>query len=289
MVKSLRDRNLVKEAAESKVIVTEYGMETLERSLKEKPLPVFMNGWKYHQTTEPFWERLTLLVQVCSNLVHHESSYIPVRNKKDTLFWVKQYISKQGINRYILAERLYMELASALDHENTRPELVVLRLTGYKKIGLTITQAAEMAGLEPSHYHFEFLNTLHAMLDTVLEKASDYPLLSGLVSQGEREVPLTLSTDKTYGLIQKGYSLEEIAAARNLKQSTIEDHVVEIVLSIKGFNIDAYVSPEKQKKILQAARDNSARKLKQIKERVSDATYFEIRLVMAKYGEEQWN
>jgi uncharacterized protein YpbB len=222
-------------------------------------------------------------------LIHRERRFIPVRNKRETLNWVKQFIREQGEDRYHLAERLYLELVTALDNENTMPELIVVRLSGFKKIGLTTIQAAEIIGLDPARYHFEYLNCLHAMFDRILEDPTRYPLLNGLIKQPERKVPLTLSTEKTYKLFQKGYSLEEIAAARNLKGSTIEDHIVEIVLSIKDFKIDSFVPPEKEERILQAAKKNSAKKLKQIKERVHDASYFEIRLVLAKYGDAEWN
>lgn len=289
MINRLQHRGLVEEIADTKVILTGKGEATLEQQLSEYRLPDYLNGWKYHQVTDSFWERLTLFIQVSSNLINHERSFIPVRNKRETLTWVKQYIKQQNEDRYKLAERLYGELISALDNEKTKPELVVLRLTGYRKIGLTTMQAAEWIGLEPAHYHFEFLNCLHAMFDKVLENSHAFPLLNGLIKKAERNVPLTISTDKTYKLMQKGYTLEEIAAVRNLKQSTIEDHVVEIALSIKEFNIDHYVPLNKRENILQAAQRNSAKKLKQIKEQVTDASYFEIRLVLAKYGDVEWS
>lgn len=289
MIDRLQQRGLVEEIAETKVIVTDNGEEALQRHLAEYKLPEYLNGWKYHQITDSFWERLTLLIQVTSNLIHHERSYIPIRNKRETHIWVKQYIKQQNEDRYKLAERLYGELISALDNEKTRPELVVLRLTGFRKIGLTTMQASEKTGLEPAHYHYEFLNCLHALFDKVIENEKVYPLLKGLIQKAERSVPLTISTDTTYRLMQRGYTLEEVAAVRNLKQSTIEDHVVEIALSIRGFNIDQYVVHDKRERILQAAQKNSAKKLKQIKEQVADASYFEIRLVLAKYGDVEWN
>lgn len=289
MIDRLKQRGLVEEIAETKVILTEKGKRELEQKLGDYNLPEHLNGWKYHQITDSFWERLTLLIQVSSNLIHHERSFIPVRNKRETHIWVKQYIRQQNEDRYKLSERLYGELISALDNEKTRPELVVLRLTGFKKIGLTTMQASEETGLEPAHYHFEFLNCLHALFDKVVGNEHTYPLLSGMIEKAERSVPLTISTDKTYRLMQRGYTLEEVAAVRNLKQSTIEDHVVEIALSIKEFNIDDYVLKEKRERILQAAYQNSAKKLKQIKEQVADASYFEIRLVLAKFGDKEWS
>jgi uncharacterized protein YpbB len=288
-VNNLIDKGLAVELDEKKVKLTSNGRQELDRKLAENPLPVHMNGWKYHQVTILFWDRLTLFLQVCSNLVHHERSYVPVRNKKETLIWVKRYIQQQEEDRYKLAEKLYEELTSALHIQDIRPELIVFRLTGFKKIGLTPVQAAEMTDLELAQYHFEFLNGLHAMIEKIHNNPICFPILNGLIKQPDQTVPLTQSTEKTFKMLAKGYTLEEIAAARNLKESTVEDHVVEIVLSMREFEIDTYVLPEKQKRVLAAVRQVSAKKLKQIREQVEDASYFEIRLVLAKYGDVKWN
>jgi len=289
MMESLKRGGLVEEIAEGKVLLTSRGEEKLRLHLAKCPLPEFLNGWKYHQVTESFWERLTLLVQVSSNLIHQERSYIPIRNKQETLSWVKQFIKQQSGDRYTLAERLYEELISALENSAIKPELVIIRLTGFKKIGLTLSQASEQIGMEPTHYHYEFLNCLHFMFNKILDVPSAYPLLDGLLNKAERLEPLTLSAKKTYKLLQLGYSADEVAAVRNLKQGTIEDHIVEIALIKTEFDIDYYVPASKQERILLAAQQISAKKLKQMKERVTDASYFEIRLVLAKYGDIEWN
>jgi uncharacterized protein YpbB len=288
IVEALLEKGMAAEVAETKVILTEKGYSALTLKLAAEPLPTKLNGWKYHQVTDLFWERLTLLTQVSSNLIHKERHFIPVRNKKELLEWVKHYISQQEADRYQLAENLYRELEDALDGPFTKPELLVIRLSGYKKIGMTPVQAAECSGLDPARYHFEFLNTMHAMLDKITDKTIRFPLLSGLIKQADQEVPLTQSTKRTYKLLKKGYTIEQISAARNLKESTVEDHIVEIVLSIKDFKIDPYVLPEKQKRIIESVKRISAKRLKQIREQVQDASYFEIRLVLAKYGDDKW-
>lgn len=288
IVEGLLEKGLVIEVNDTKVILTEKGLDALTNKIAAEPLPDGLKGWKYHQVTDLFWERLTLLTQVSSNLIHKERHFIPVRNKKELLAWVKQYIGQHGIDRFQLAENLYLELAEALDGPGIKPELLVIRLSGYQKIGMTHLQAAEWIGLDPARYHFEFLTALHTLLDRISANPRNYPLLSGLIKQPDQEVPLTQSTERTYRLLNKGYTIEQISAARNLKESTIEDHIVEIVLSIKDFNIDAYVQPEKQRRIIEAMKEIPAKKLKQIREQVKDASYFEIRLVLVRSGDDKW-
>jgi uncharacterized protein YpbB len=83
--------------------------------------------------------------------------------------------------------------------------------------------------------------------------------------------------------------VEQISRIRNLKRSTIEDHIVEIALHIKNFDLAAYVPKDKEKRILEAAKETSAKKLKLIREYAEDASYFEIRLVLARNGDQKWN
>lgn len=288
IVGALIKRGMAVEVNETKVVLTEKGKEALMNKIAAEPLPAGLKGWKYHQVTDLFWGRLTLLIQVSSNLIHKERHFIPVRNKKELLAWVKQYIGQQETDRFQLAEKLFAELAEALDAPGINPELLVIRLSGYKKIGLTHLQAAERTGLDPARYHFEFLTAIHTVLERITAETWRYPLLSGLIKKPDQEVPLTQSTERTYRLLEKGYTIEYISAARNLKESTVEDHIVEIVLSIKDFNIDAYVSPEKQQRIIEAMKEIPSKRLKQIREQVQDASYFEIRLVLARSGDDKW-
>ncbi|CAM3879489.1 helix-turn-helix domain-containing protein [Mesobacillus zeae] len=265
--------------------LTEQGTATLAHSLKQYPLPKYLDGLKYHHLTGVFWERLTLLVQVCSNLVYHHKEYIPVQSRQETLNWVKTFLGKRKEGRADIAKNLYSELVFCFEkEEGIDPALLVRRLTGYSRIGLTSLQAADEAGLDHHHYQLEFLNILHYLLGTVAENKSTLSILAAAASDGRQASPFTLSAEKTFLLLEKGYTPDQIASMRNLKGNTIEDHIVEIALNVKEFSISAYVSPEKEARIMEAADKIPVRRLKEIRDRVEDANYFEIRLVLARMG-----
>lgn len=287
LIVQLQEKGLLENNSSGHYILSNDGnLKLLEFSHGISVPPKYLDGWKHHHLTVLFWERLSILVQVCSNLVYQKKSFIPVQNKQETLDWVKVFIKKQQEDRDGLASILFTELSSCLLHDRSiDPSLLVLRLTGHDKIGLTPAQAAEMLGMDQMRYHLEFLNVLHFMIGTVTEKGGEFPLLSAVISEVEKEVPFTLSTEKTFQLLNRGYSVEQIASIRNLKKSTIEDHIVEIALHIKDFNLAAYVPEDKEKRILLAAKETSAKKLKLIREHVEDANYFEIRLVLARNGD----
>jgi uncharacterized protein YpbB len=291
IVKEIESRGFLDQLSTENYRLTETGEWGLHEFQKRNTMPPkFLEGWKYHHLTSVFWERLSIFVQVSSNLIKKNKGFIPIQNKPEIQEWLKGFLKRQNTNRYELAEQLYTELTNCLQEEKSiEPAMLVLRLTGHNKIGLTSEQAAEKLEMTYTQYQLEFLNILHYMIKTVSSTNSSFPLLSSLVQDVQKEVPLTLSTEKTFRLLEKGYLLNEIAAMRNLKMSTIEDHIVEIALHVKDFELNRYVEANKQKQIIAAARKTSAKKLKQIRDQVEGATYFEIRLVLARNGGQKWN
>ena len=122
-------------------------------------------------------------------------------------------------------------------------------------------------------------------MEYIETNSSHFPILASFLDQSPK-VPLTLSTEKTFALLKQGYSVIDIMTIRRLKKSTIEDHLVELALHIKGFSIDRYVPMEKQQQIKNTAITLNTKQLKEIRNAVQEADYFEIRLVLAKYGDE---
>ncbi|AGK54741.1 RQC domain-containing protein [Bacillus sp. 1NLA3E] len=283
-------KHLVKKVSDQHFLLTNEGKEVLKEQLKARSIPIFINGWGYHSMTGFFWGRLSLLVQVCSNLVHHHTEYIPVQRKSDVQVWIKKFIQNSPTPREELASRLYLEMVRCFESEPLiDPSILVIRLTGHDRIGLTSHQAAGFLQQEYTYYHLNFLSLIHLMIKTVQSDPDQYQLLNAIIADVRNPHSFTFSTQKTYALLNKGLNIDEIAVIRNLKQSTIEDHIVEIAFMDEKFDITPFVQVEKQKMILIAAKQSDSKQLKQIRDLTSGIEYFEIRLVMAKYGESKWN
>lgn len=279
---------LLQKVDEHVYLLTAKGEFVLAKQLEEKPFPGYLNGWTYHSLTSVFWERLSLFVQVCSNLVHAQSEYIPVQRKPETQAWLKKMIQQSSSNKLELSRQLYAEICCCLEKDSKlNPALLIIRLSGFQKYGLTRKQAADYFHLEESFYHIQFLNLLHYMIEKINEFPEEFPLLMNTVVDLSHPASYTISTKKTYSLLVKGYTIEEIATIRNLKSSTIEDHLVEIALIDKNFDITDIVSVEKQKMILLAAEQSNSKQLKLIRELTNGIDYFEIRLVLAKFGDKK--
>lgn len=282
----LKEQGLIIQNEEQSYCVTPLGKEQLKSYFEQNPIPEKLNGWNYHNLTELFWERLSLAVQVISQLKNRNSKYLPIQKKKEVHQWLKGYLYKTQLSKDKLAEKLYDELVTCLETiEDIDPSIFVKRLTGYRIIGLTETQAADQLSMDDGEYHVHFLSTLHYMLEMLRTKQSEFPLLCLMIEDKKGEAPLTQSSKRTFNLLQTGYRLDEISSMRNLKKSTIEDHLVEIALNIPDFDISSFVNIEKQRKIKMAVKSVTSKQLKHIRELVPEVDYFEIRLVLAKGGE----
>ncbi|MET3696151.1 uncharacterized protein YpbB [Bacillus oleivorans] len=265
-------------------VLTPYGRDSLERWETSQGLPPHLNGASYSQYEEIFWKRLSLGFQVLSNSAHECRQYIPITRDEQILFWVKKWLnhhtsSSSTINQFY--QELY-ELLNQLD--DLQASIFVHKLTGYKKIGKTIDQLSEILNIDSIYGHLSFVSTLHYLIGNIIKKKQKYPILFSFISDLAEGPSFTVSTSKTYLLLQKGYSIEEIALVRQLKQNTIEDHIVEIALLDKNFSISSFISPELEEKINRTALQLDTKKLKLLKDKHPEASYFQIRLVLARQG-----
>ncbi|MBT2726319.1 helix-turn-helix domain-containing protein [Bacillus sp. ISL-75] len=279
---SMVEKNWLINKGEQRYDVTTSGITLLEN----KPLPEYINGWTFHQISSLFWERLSLLIQVVSNLAFRESRYIPIQKNKDVHIWLKAALKDITVPRMELGTAVYSELNECFNTvKDMDPSLVVFRLTGFQQIGLTPLQVAKKLKLDIHDYQIGFTNALHYLIQKIMEDGNQFKILPYLIHDLMQDDELTLSSRKTQALLLQGYSLDMIANLRHLKLSTIEDHLVELALNVKDFSIDTYVDSELQNKILEVSRQKVTKQLKVIREKVGAATYFQIRLVLAKYGD----
>lgn len=278
----LLKKKLVEPCGEQRFLLTSLGEDYLLNNAQ----PYYVNGWRYQPFTLLVWERLSLLVQVTSNFSFQETQYIPIQKHVEVHNWLKGYLKSSSTPKQELGKSLFSELVDILEHaRDVNPDVLIFRLTGYKQIGMTSFQLAKKLNKDSIHYHLEFINIIHCLIHFVENDPSRFKVLSTLLANLDQKDTLTLSARKTLVLINQGFTAEEIAGLRNLKISTIEDHLVEFALNVKGFSINTYVDEEIQLKILEISRQESTRQLKVIRNTLKTASYFQIRLVLAKYGD----
>lgn len=281
----LKEKGWIESYTENHFLLMKNRRAELNKSLLRFPFPTYLNGWKHHPYIAVFWPRLSLFVQVASNLSVRNTRYIPVQRNISTQNWLKETLATLTIERDKLNENLYKELIDCLNDDTINPNLLVCRLTGMHFAGLTVKQAAEENQMDSFYFHMCFTALLHYMIEKIMNNKLAFPLLANMINNEESPYTLTISTKKTYEFVKKGYSIEEISLLRHLKISTIEDHMVEITLNIPGFSISEYVHEKTEIEIVKILKTSSSRSLKSIKEKLVGVTYFEIRMVLAKLGE----
>lgn len=266
------------------IVISESGQILIHELYSMYPFLKNLQGGKYYNCLQ-FWERLSLLIQVCSNLVNNQTNYIPVQKNKDTQNWIKHLFATSEGNSKDFPHKLLRELQDLLESSDLMidPSILVARLSGFESIGLTEMQTIKMLRIEENSYRFQFQALLHFIMGRIEENPSAYPLLAKIAVTDELQ-QLTASAKKTFELIKKGKGIVEIGRIRRLKESTIQDHIVEIALFVNGFKIDQFVEVPLQERIKEAIQTASSKQLRKIRE-IIDVDYFQIRLVIAKFGD----
>jgi uncharacterized protein YpbB len=274
---------------ENHFLITERGRAELHEYGKSHPLPHDMDGWSYQHHAAILWGRLTLLVQSLSHIINGQNQFYPIQRNAAIQQWVKRFFQLDPQNRSEIGAAFFHELVMLLEQKNrTERDIFVMRLTGSHRIGSTFTQISETTALDEIHVRFLFLDVLHFIVREISINKERFPFLFSVIEDlpASRDKPLTESARVTLHYIEDGKELKEVARLRKLKANTIEDHIVEIVLSKPDFPITPFMSEETADKIMDTAKKMNTKQLKIIKNHLDDEviTFFQIRLVLARAG-----
>lgn len=280
VVKSLHDRNFLRSNHE----VIDLDVSALELELP----PVKLNGWKYRGNEMIFLRRLSLTVQTLSYTSQQVFHFDPVHNDENVQGWVKRYLRSINFREASAVRSFKAEMSESLERTAVADDqklMLLRRLTGKGISGMTWHQLAVEKGIHPLDAQLAVVQALHSWLD-VLEKR-EYPMLLPFLEGIVQQSALTDSTRRTEKLFEQGLGLEEIAAVRNLKTSTIEDHFVELAMNDPFFNYLAFLPQELFQRITGISAAKKTKRLRDIKEQLPEATYFQIRLALAVREETQ--
>lgn len=241
-----------------------------------------LNGWKYRGNEAVFLSRLSLIVQTLSYTSQRINRFDPVHNAEDLQSWVKKYLKDMNFRDPSSVARFKAEMLESLqmaDAEERAKMVLMQRLTGLGWSGMTWEQIALTHDLHILDVQLASVEALHAWIDVIERK--QFPLLYRLLDQVIQRSVLTESTQRTEKLFEKGLSLPEIAAIRQLKTSTIEDHFVELAMNDPFFNFTPFMSQAMYEQIVSVSKNKNTKRLRDIKDELPDATYFQIRLALA--------
>lgn len=249
-----------------------------------KPSELEWNGFKWRGFERKFMNRLTLMVQTFSYAKENERSFQPIIEQWETQQFMSRLHRRNSL--YDTAHRLqcYNELKHLLNiHKGDPlfPSLFVYRLTGKGRVGYTFTQLANQFKRPPVDLSLMLIEGLHRMLEAITNHPDHYPILYQLTTDFETTALLTESASITQRLIQQGASIEEVMKHRQLKQGTIEDHVVEIAMHDPQFEYSRFVSPQSVQQVHEKVRQLETKRLSLLKKELEALSYFQIKLALA--------
>lgn len=245
--------------------------------------PYAFDGWHYRGREELFFARLSLIVQTLSHFRVGVKQFMPVQRDPDVQQFVKSILSNAPIQDALYAQRFKEELAEVLEKsamETVQKKIFTYRLVGYQQNGWTWQQLGEQLNTSPINVKLTYIEGLHKLLHTI-EKEPNGILLKQIAKGIKVEVLLTESTRRTQTYFDRGYTLEEIAISRQLKVSTIEDHIVEIALNDANFPLERFVERAAYKLVQQKSAALGTKRLRSLKEAFPQLTYFQLRLILS--------
>lgn len=261
-------------------ILTNKGLEVLENSK-----PMYFNGWYYRGNEHIFFKRLSLVVQSLSYSVQEIKSFAPIQKNEDIQLWVKQFLVKNNYKSNVFFQAIRDEISDSLNKltvDDSSLNLLLYRLSGFNTPGWTWQQLAREQNRSLLDVQLAYIEALHMWLDTLYEEPKHYLIQ---LAEGIRiEQLLTESSQKTANLFQQGFKLEQIATMRRLKESTIEDHFVEMAMTMSQFPLLQFVASQDVEAIVHAVKQTNSKKLKVLRDIVPELSYFQIRLILAAKG-----
>ncbi|WP_042477935.1 helix-turn-helix domain-containing protein [Bacillus ndiopicus] len=248
-----------------------------------KGVPCTFDSWHYRGNEHIFYERLSLIVQALSHQSANIKAFIPIQRDEGIQYFARQFLLRHQYQSGALQVLLLQEITNSLEAlavTEEQRELLINRLTGVDLPGFTWQQLAYQAGRAEMDSQLLYISALHNWLGHI----EHYPYLADIAQQLRISMPLTDSAYQTAKLFQQGLSLQQIASKRNLKQSTVEDHLVELAMNDITFPIEHFVNQEELVQVNKAVLSYATKKLKVLREALPHLSYFQLRLALARGG-----
>lgn len=260
--------------------ITNKGKEALQ---KQQSLP--FNGWQYRGNEHIFFSRLSLTVQSLSHAKAEIMTFSPIQKDEGIQLWVRNFLLKNQYKKGHIQQQLLNEIVTSLSNvkmEERAKEIVIKRLAGYKIPGITWQQISLEQNLQEMDVQLIYVACLHQWLNEIIDNPKQYPYLFQLTENVRIDIPLTGSAYQTAMLYKKGYSIEQICHIRKLKQSTIEDHLIELAMNDPTFTIEQFISKEDIRQVFITTEKYNTKKLKVLHEVLPHLSYFQLRLALTR-------
>lgn len=259
--------------------LTRMGLDFLKHSADKERINDFVDI-NLNKSLRVFLERLHLMIQMYSNVSIGNHKFTPIIDHIPTQSWVKQYYLEHKSELTGIMEQIHGQLFSVLEKlPDPIPDIFVLRLTGINHVGWSKRQLAT----KYSYSVYDVDLYLLWICQKIWHQTSSTDVLYHWFPRVREGKLLTQSAQTTLEWFNQGYSMDEIANIRGFKMSTIQDHIVEMALTIQDFSLHPFITKNEFAMIQGIIKNTNSNRLRVIKENCPESiSYFQIRLVLAK-------
>lgn len=222
----------------------EQGKNEIESYFSNHFYPMNLNQLINGRTTKEFWKKILFLTQVFSELRYKNKYYLPIDKEWKIQIWLKNWLKNNPLEKQELAisfGKEWIQLLKELDSFNA--EILVSQLTGHTKFGKTSSQLASRYEVETMELAFLLQNAVTLLTNKVVSKKDLCPLFYLVYQEckGDKYSSLSQSAKLTAYYLEKGFSIETIAAKRKLKINTISEHVIELAIIFPDFDVSHFM------------------------------------------------
>ncbi|MCA9766018.1 MAG: helix-turn-helix domain-containing protein [Carnobacterium sp.] len=227
-----------------------------------------------------FWRTIQLITQVLSEVRYKNKQYTPIEKEWEKQQWLKQWLKNNNANKQELAVAFGNEWILIMSElPLLYAEILTDSLSGHNKTGKTQKQLAEAHRKEAIEVHLIILDSL-ACIGKIIDH---YPEKTPLFSSIYKEMIQTYDGTTKSALLTKhyllaGYSLEDTIKHRQLKPSTINEHVIEISIMDPLFDLSTILPVDKFKEIKQLLKEVPALTYQEMLEKKPEVLFLWFRL-----------
>lgn len=268
------------------IVIREDGIlsvTTEGKSFVESVRSLYFDGWNYRGREEIFFARLSLIIQTLSHFKEGDTKFLPIQREWEIQQFARRFLHRHPIRNLTFSLQMKKEIEGVFkESQITEQQKVIFthRLVGRGQTGWTWKQLGEQLSLDPFTVKLHYIESLHMLLNEITT-VDHYPLLQEIAEQVKVENHLNGSTQRTKVLFEQGLTLEAIAQIRRLKESTIEDHFVEIALNDRQFPFQQFVSEEDCLHVHKKSKELATKRLRVLKEVFPHLSYFQLRLILS--------
>lgn len=232
-----------KETAEAQI--TTKGIECLFKNADTITYhTAHLNGYKYAKTEEEMWRLLQFLVQVTSHLSYRDKQYIPLEASPRYQWKVKALISK--LNKEILGSNMKSEWSSVFSQlSEGEANFIAQQFSGYRLNGKAEQQLlSDTSDFKRVLYRKNVYHHLFSRIESLPDDAIIREALKEDLEKNQNQSML-----RTRELWQSGRSLSEITQVRQMKPSTVNDHILELAISTDSVDFESLIPLDDKKRL----------------------------------------